>query len=231
VTGRLLADLVATEARPLRRDAELNLTRILAAARDVFAEHGYEASMEQIAGRAGVGVGTLYRRFPNKAELVSAVIEAASRRTEEIARSVLADCSAADGVFAFLRQCIAVPSCWRVIASSAPGTDDTTRTSLARIAPLVDTLLERAKAVGAIRSDVVFTDLAVVFMSVRAVADLCDPHVPSSSARYLELVLDGLRPGAPASTHRPLTVAELNAVLTGRPGPVARAVDRDGFPA
>jgi AcrR family transcriptional regulator len=228
VTGRLLDDRVSAEDRPLRRDAELNLTRILAAARDVFAEHGYEASMEQIAGRAGVGVGTLYRRFPNKAELVSAVIEAASRRTEEIARSVLADCPAADGVFAFLRQCIAVPSCWRLIASRAPWTDDTTSSSLARIAPLVDTLLDRAREAGAIRSDVVFTDLAVVLMSVRAVADLCDPQVPSSSARYLELVFDGLRPGAPAWTHGPMTVTELNAVLTGRPGPGA---DHDRSPA
>ena len=56
-------------------------------------------------------------------------------------------------------------------------------------------------------------------MSVRAVADLCDPHVPSTSARYLELVLDGLRPGPPAFTAPPMTVPELNAVLAGRPGP------------
>jgi AcrR family transcriptional regulator len=231
VTGRLLADQVETEVKPLRRDAELNLARILAAARDVFAEHGYEASMEQIATRAGVGVGTLYRRFPNKAELVSAVIEAASQRTEQIARSVLADCPPADGVFAFLRHCIAVPSCWRVIASRAPWTDDTTSSSLARISPLVDTLLERAKTAGAVRPDVVFTDLAVVLMSVRAVADLCDPHVPSSSARYLELVLDGLRPGGPAWTNRPMTVVELNTVLTGRPDPTAQESGRERSPA
>ena len=63
-------------AKPLRRDAELNLARILLAVRDLFAEHGYEASMEQIAARAEVG--TLYRRFPNKADLYAAVVDAAT---------------------------------------------------------------------------------------------------------------------------------------------------------
>ncbi|HEY5251304.1 MAG TPA: TetR/AcrR family transcriptional regulator [Acidimicrobiales bacterium] len=218
MTGHLLAGPVEAEGKPLRRDAELNLARILLAARDVFAEHGYEASMEQIAARAGVGVGTLYRRFPNKAELVSAVIEAASQRTEQIVEALLATSSPAEGVFEFLRQCIAVPSCWRVIASRAPWTDVTTSSSLARVAPIIDTLLDRAKAAGAIRPDVAFTDLAVVLMSVRAVADLCDPHVPSASTRYLELVFDGLRPGGPAWVHPPMTVTELNTVLTGRPG-------------
>lgn len=204
----------------LRRDAEINLARILVAARDVFAEHGYDASMEQIAGRAGVGIGTLYRRFPNKGELVAAVIEAAHERARQIAESVLSECSPADGVFDFVRRCIAAPSCWRVIAARAPWTDDatdgTTGDALSRIAPLVDTLLERAKQARTIRADVAFTDLAVVLMSVRAVADLCDPHAPASSARYLELVLDGLRPGGRAWANPPLTVAQLSTVLTGR---------------
>ncbi len=204
-----------TDTRPLRRDAELNLARILVAARDVFAEHGYDASMEQIAGRAGVGVGTLYRRFPNKGELVSAVIEAANERTRQIAESVLTESGPGDGVFEFLRRCIAAPSCWRVIASRAPETDDTTMSALLRIAPLVDTLIERSKEAGTIRPDVVFTDLAVILMSVRAVADLCDPRVPGCSARYLELVMDALRPGAPAWGTPAISVEQLGTVLTG----------------
>jgi AcrR family transcriptional regulator len=192
------------------------------AARDVFAEHGYDASMEQIAGRAGVGIGTLYRRFPNKGELVGAVIAAAHDRTQRIAESVLAESSPADGVFEFVRRCIAAPSCWRVIADRAPWTDDSTGSALARIAPLVDALLERAKHAGTIRADVEFTDLAVVLMSVRAVADLCDPHVPHSSARYLELVLDGLRPGGHPWANPPMTVAQLGTILTDRPSGAAR---------
>jgi AcrR family transcriptional regulator len=69
-------DVGPESAKPLRRDAELNLARILLAVRDLFAEHGYEASMEQIAARAEVG--TLYRRFPNKADLYAAVVDAAT---------------------------------------------------------------------------------------------------------------------------------------------------------
>ncbi len=209
--------------RPLRRDAECNLARILVAAGDVFAEQGYDASMEQIAGRAGVGIGTLYRRFPNKGELVGACIAAAHDRTQRIAASVLAESTPADGVFEFLRRCIAAPSCWRMIAARAPSTDNTTSSALSRIAPLVDTLLERAKHAGTIRADVEFTDLAVILLSVRAVADLCDPHVPHSSARYLELVLDGLRPGGRPWTNPPMAVAQMGAVLTARPPAATRS--------
>jgi AcrR family transcriptional regulator len=204
------------QAKPLRRDAERNLARILAAAGDVFAEEGYEASMEQIASRAGVGVGTLYRRFPSKAGLVSAVVEAANQRTVQIAERVLAESSGGEGVFDFLRQCIAAPSCWRVIASRAPGIGETPRSGVHRIAPLVDELLDRAQRAGTIRTDVVFSDLAVVLMSVRAVADLFDAFVPSSSARYLELVMDGLRPGPQPLTLPSMSTAQLATVLVGR---------------
>src|SRR5580658_3691940 len=110
----------ATGTKPLRRDAELNLARILLAARDVFAEHGYGASMEQIAARAEVGVGTLYRRFPNKADLFSAVIDAATDRTRQIAREVLREVAPADAVFEFVRRCVEAPSCWRAATSRRP---------------------------------------------------------------------------------------------------------------
>jgi AcrR family transcriptional regulator len=202
-------------SRPLRKDAELNLVRILAAATDVFAESGYEASMEHIAERAGVGVGTLYRRFPGKADLVAAVVEAANRRTEEIARDVLAGSTADEGVFEFLRRCVAAPSCWRVIASRAPGIGNAPRAGVSRIEPLVDELLTRAKAVGAVRDDVVFTDLAVALMSVRAVADLFDPYVPATSSRYLDVVLAGLRPNGEPLGNTPMTTAQLGRVLSG----------------
>ena len=94
--------------------------RILAAARDVFAEQGYDASMEAIATQADVGVGTLYRRFPNKADLFNAVVEKARRRNREIAEEVLTDVPPGDAVFEFVRRCIAVPSVWRATMSAPP---------------------------------------------------------------------------------------------------------------
>jgi len=202
--------------RPLRRDAEINLARILIAGRDVFAEHGYDATMEQIAGRAGVGIGTLYRRFPHKSDLVEAVIEDAGRRTLEIAESVVARCPPAEGIFTFLRRCIAAPSCWRMIASRLPVSDQTPGFALSHIAPVVEVLLDGARRAGTIRPDVAFTDVAVLLISVRAVADLCDPHVPDASARFLEMALDGLRPGGAPLAIAPMSVAQLSIILSGR---------------
>ena len=68
----------------------------------------------------------------------------------------------------------------------------------------------------AIRRDVVFSDLAVALMSVRAVADLFDPHLPATSARYLELVMDGLRPNGQRWANPSMTTGELGSVLLGR---------------
>lgn len=203
------------DARPLRRDAQQNLARILASASEVFAQRGYEASMEEIAERAEVGIGTLYRRFANKSDLVGAVVEAANARTEQIAESVLASCSPADGVFEFLRRCVAAPSCWRVIVSRAPGIGDAPRRGISRIAPLVELLLENGKLAGVIRQDVVFSDLAVALMAVRAVADLFDAHAPATSDRYLELVMAALRPSDHPWQNPPITTQQLSAVLSG----------------
>ena len=171
--------------------------------------------MEQIADRAGLGVGTLYRRFPSKSDLVGAVVLAATNRTRQIAEAVLAESSPAEGVFEFLRRCVATPSCWRMIASKAPGIGEIPRSGVFRIAPVVEELLQRARMANAIRPDVVFSDLAVALMSVRAVADLFDPHFPTTSARFLELVMDGLRPNGHRWANPSMTTGELGSVLLG----------------
>jgi AcrR family transcriptional regulator len=204
----------ADDVRPLRRDAEVNLSRILIAARDVFAEEGYEASMEAIAARAEVGVGTLYRRFPNKADLLDAVVEAAKERNRQIAREVLAEVPAEDAVFEFLRRCIAVPSCWRATIAAPPWRKR--RSGLEKTAPLLQQLLERSQAAGSIRPDVSVTDLVMTLMSVRAIADVCDTKSSKPSLRFLELVLDGLRPGHDPVAQPALTVAQLDKILKHR---------------
>jgi AcrR family transcriptional regulator len=202
------------EGRPLRRDAEVNLSRILVAARDVFAEEGFDASMESIAGRAEVGVGTLYRRFPNKADLLDAVVEAAKERNRQIAREVLAEVPAEDAVFEFLRRCIAVPSCWRATIAAPPWRRR--RSGLDQTAPLLQELLERSQGAGSVRPDVSVTDLVVTLMSVRSIADVCDTKSSKPSLRFLELVLDGLRPGREPVAQPALTVAQLDKILKYR---------------
>jgi AcrR family transcriptional regulator len=208
------ATATTLEQRPLRRDAEVNLGRILLAARDVFAEHGYEASMEEIALRADVGVGTLYRRFPNKADLLDAVVEAAQVRKRQIAEAVLADVAPADGVFEFVRRCIAVPSCWRATISAPPWR--TSGTGLGQTAPLLREILDRSQQAGSVRPDVEVADIVVVLMAVRSIADVCDSKSSKPSLRFLELLLDGLRPGHEAPSHGPLTIAQLDRILRHR---------------
>lgn len=207
-TGELLV-------RPLRSDARRNLERILDAATEVFAEHGYGATMEQVAERAALGVGTVYRRFPSKSALVRAIVESANERTRQIALDVLDEWDEADGVYEFLRRWVAAPSCWRVVSSRAPEIADAPAIGVARIAPIAERLIANARAEGTIREDVVFSDLAVAVMSLRAVADLFDPQAPGSSARHLELVMAGLRPGA-AWVNPPMTIADFGSALAGR---------------
>jgi AcrR family transcriptional regulator len=202
--------------RPLRRDAELNLGRILVAARDVFAEHGYEASMEQIAARAGVGVGTLYRRFPNKADLCAAVVDAATDRTRQIADEVLADVPPDEAVFEFVRRCVDAPSCWRAATARRPWSGGVADRALADLLPLIGRVLEASQGAGTVRPDLAPTDLVVTLMSVRAIGDVCDTDAPGASRRFLELALDGLRPGPRPPGHPPMSVGQLGRVLTER---------------
>jgi AcrR family transcriptional regulator len=206
--------VAAEEPRPLRRDAEVNLSRILAAARDVFAEQGYDASMEAIAVRAEVGIGTLYRRFPNKADLLNAVVEAARERNRRIAEEVLADVPPGEAVFEFVRRCIAAPSCWRAAISTAPWRSG--GTGLEQMAPLLGELIDRSRRAGTIRPDIEVSDLVVLLMSVRSIADICDAKSSKPSRRFLELLLDGLRPGHDPVACDPLTIAQLDRILRRR---------------
>jgi AcrR family transcriptional regulator len=201
--------------RPLRRDAEVNLGRILSAARDVFAEQGYDASMEVIATRADVGVGTLYRRFPTKADLFGAVARAARERVRHIAEDVLTNVTAGEATFEFVRRCVAVPSVWRATISPPPW-GSPHRTWLTHLAPLLDEIVKRSKDAGTLRADVEITDLVVLLKAVRVIADLCDTPGSNPSLRFLELTLDGLRPGAGALAQPPLSVGQLARRLDQR---------------
>jgi AcrR family transcriptional regulator len=210
-------DKVAHHAKPLRRDAELNLVRIMSAARDVFAESGYDGSMEQIAAKADVGVGTLYRRFPHKEDLFNAVTDQAKERTISIGEEVLADVVPADALFEFLRRCIAAPACWRVTTARPPWSESSGVNSvLKQITPTVDEVLHRSQDAGSVREDIVFSDVILALMSVRAVADLCGTKAPTASRRFLELVLDGLRPGSPSPVTPSMSRQQLSRVLTNQ---------------
>jgi AcrR family transcriptional regulator len=203
-----------TGLRPLRRDAELNLGRILVAARDVFAEHGYDASMEQVAARAEVGIGTLYRRFPNKADLFAAVVDAATDRNRQIAKDVLSEVAPGEAVFEFVRRCVDTPSCWRAATSRRPWSGGKADQALGSLMPLIGRILEASQRAGTVRPDIAPTDLVIVLMSVRGLGDLCDADAPCASRRFLELALDGLRHRHQKLAHPPMSMKQLGRVLT-----------------
>ena len=203
-----------TGTRTLRRDAEVNLTRILVAARDVFAEQGYDASMETIAERAEVGVGTLYRRFPTKADLFDAVVDAAKSVTGPSPRRCWprwrpqTQCSS---------SCAAAGRAQRLASH-----DRRTALALQGDGPRRAGAAARGDAVpqppaGTVRHDVEVTDSVVVLMSVRAIADVCDTGQANPSARFLELVLDGCARGNPTPAYgKALTVAQFDEILRQR---------------
>jgi AcrR family transcriptional regulator len=185
--------------RPLRRDAERNRRRIIAAAREVFRERGLSATLDDVARHAGVGVGTAYRRFANKDELLDALFADMIDTVEAIATEAAADPDPWRGFATSLEKVCEVQAFDRGLREVMLGTGRGPQRQaqmLTRIKPTVDLLITRAKEQGVLRPDVQPWDLPIIQLMVAAVTD----HTghPDLWRRYLHLLLDGLRaqPGA-----------------------------------
>jgi AcrR family transcriptional regulator len=220
---------MATVDRPLRRDAERNRRRILEAAREVFAERGLGASLDDIARHAEVGVGTVYRRFPDKQVLVEALFEESLTAIVQILESGLENEDAWDGLAtslerAFERQA-ADRGLMQVLFSDEHGGS---RVAVGRdhIAPLAERLLRRAQEQGAARADADPSDLKLINLMLGALVDATREIEPDVWRRYLAIVLDGLRTSRAAPTPlpaAPLILAEAEAAMRcWRPSPPGR---------
>ncbi len=209
----------APAERPLRRDAERNRLRILEAAHAAFAEGGLEVSMDDIARRAGVGVGTVYRRFPKRELLIEALFE---QRLEEIvvlAARMLEHDDPWDGIADFVESFTAIQVEDRgmrdLLLSTAHAERRVERTR-DRITPMVEELVRRAQASGALRPDVVGTDVALVHFMLGALGDYTREVQPEAWRRFVGLVLDGLRDRRDAPSPlagAPLDAEQLDAVM------------------
>ncbi|WP_301649779.1 TetR/AcrR family transcriptional regulator [Streptomyces arenae] len=178
----------------MRRDAERNRQRIIAAAHEVFREHGMRATLDDVAAHAGVGVGTVYRRFANKEALVDALVEDMIDRVEELAHEAAANPDAWQGLATSLEKVCEIQAFDRGLREVTLGTGRGPQRQeqvRARIAPTVDALIERAKEQGALRADAHPIDMPMIQLMVAAVTD----HTghPDLWRRYLHLLLDGLR--------------------------------------
>jgi AcrR family transcriptional regulator len=204
------------DQRPLRRDAQLNRERIIVAAREVFAARGLNASLDDVAHHAGVGVGTVYRRFPTKEALLEVALDERLEEHVRAAEAALAAPTGWDGLVGFLRRAAEMQAADRGLRDVVLGADFRARHKARardRIEPLIRELVERAHREGSLRPDVTVEDLALVLMMVSEVAHHSHTVRPDVYARYLELLIDGLRDSSGVGDlGQPLTRDEVEAL-------------------
>jgi AcrR family transcriptional regulator len=182
-------------SRPLRKDAARNRELLLAAARQVFAERGLDASLDDIAHHAGLGVGTAYRHFPNKLELARAIFAQAVDEIVDLAQRCAADDDAWQGIVAFLEGAAAAQTADRGLREVLSGVHDPEQIEQIndRLAQPLGELVERGKADGVLRPCVEATDIGVVVLMLCTVTDIAGDIAPELWRRYLGMLLAGLR--------------------------------------
>jgi AcrR family transcriptional regulator len=217
------AEPAADPVRPLRRDAEQNRQRILRAAAEVFTGRGLQASLDDVARHAGVGVGTVYRRFPDKESLVEALFEERLGQVAAIAGQALAEPDSWTGLTGFLEQACELLSSdhgLREILMFAAYGRDRVQAAKTRMQPLVTALVERAQRDGKVRADLRPTDILFIEFMLTSAAGYAEQVVPEVWRRYFVLLTDALRPARDGTTPLPvpaLTPDEMAVVMRSIP--------------
>ena len=182
--------------RRLRADAARNRAAIVAVARDVFAEHGLEAPLEAVAARAGVGIATLYRRFPTREKLVAAALVEKVAEYAEAARQALAASDPWAGFAGFIERICELQAGDRGLSDllSMTLSADEQVEELRRTAnDLLITVIDRAKAAGTLREDFVGEDLVLLLIATAAVMHVTRADAPDAWRRFVALALDAFR--------------------------------------
>ena len=180
----------------MRADAARNRGRILKAAQKAFAERGLDVPLEDVADRAGVGIATVYRRFPSREDLIAACFE---HRVEEYARAAEDALQAPDGWSGFrsyVERICAMQAADRGLKDVLTRTFPDARALEAHRArgyELSVRLIERAQAEGTLRADLVPQDLVLLLMANAGVVQGTGTAAPDAPPRFVALLLDGLR--------------------------------------
>lgn len=199
-----------------RRDTESIQAQVLAAAREVLGEAGPEASMERIAARAGVGVGTVYRRFPGKESLVEQLVTLVTEELVEAGDRELAD-DRGDGLDRFLREIgrsLADNHRWAGLL--LPGQTGTVHGTLA-VRTRIARLLENAQRRGTLSPEVELGDVMAMIWGMRGLIEACGDVAPDAWQRYLDLHLAALRAPLPLNIRPPISAAQLQQLPVCRP--------------
>ena len=199
------------EQRGGRRDAQRNHELLVEAAREVFAAQGVEASLEEIARRAGLGIGTLYRHFPSREALVEAIVERRIGELVAVAEEAAAEPDAWAALSQLLERTLELQAGDRVLKDVLlryrPGVSKLAG-AREELRALYEQVLERARRQGALRADFTFSDLALLFWSFAPLIDATAEVAPKAWRRHLRWLLDGLRAEAATRQAEPALADE-----------------------
>jgi AcrR family transcriptional regulator len=215
--------------RALRRDAQRNREAIMTAAREVFGEQGLDAPLEQIARRAGVGIGTLYRRFPTRIKLLDAILTSAVQAHIDAADEALAMTDPWEGFVHYLVRTGELQAADRgindMMSMRMPQAATAERLKVRMYEQLVR-VVRRAQQSGQLRADFAAEDLALVTWANTRIMEATAAVAPDAWRRHLGLLLDAFRaerahelpapPLTPRQVYR--AMVSLGTRCTGRPG-------------
>jgi AcrR family transcriptional regulator len=192
---------------PLRPDAARNRERVLSAARAVYTEHGAAFTMEDVAARAGVGVGTVYRRFATKEALIDAVARPFVERALRLAQDALRVDPPGDGLEVCLRTAAEFHAQHSMPIRRLWG-NGAGRPARDEIIPILVELLERAQRAGRVRADLTDKDVLMILWTVTGLIDDTGDGDPAVWRRHLNLLLDGMRADG---SNRPLSAWDVTS--------------------
>ena len=210
---------VATQAEPaLRADALRNRRRILEAAAEAFSEGGLDVGVAEIARRAGVGAGTLFRRFPTKEDLIFAIVEERTGELVEAGREALEEPDPALALRRFMLAGVEMhvrdQGFFDAVVSRL-NKETELRASRDQVVEIAGELLRRAQAAGTVRKDVAPADLPLLMCAAASATAPLHGELPDLWKRYAGLILDGLKPegASPLESVAP-SLADFDAALS-----------------
>lgn len=190
--------MTQVDIRPLRADAQRNREKVLDAARAVFSDQGRDAQIDDVARRAEVGVGTVYRHFPTKEALIAALMSDSFARIAHAAREALDvddPWDAFEGVLWFGAEIMAGDRAMSEVFAAEPGATMAELPVLAELQAAMGDVIRRAQAAGTLRSDLLLDDIPMLMCGIGA-ATRKEHTCFAPWRRHLRIVLDGLRASA-----------------------------------
>jgi AcrR family transcriptional regulator len=192
--------LPSSEARiavdtAMRADARRNRAAVIAAAKKLFADRGLDAQMPEVAKAAKVGVGTVYRHFPTKDDLIAALVAERFERLAEQAREGLDADDAWDGICEFIRFCAQIQADDRGLCEVMGSRQDVIDAAARDVGlpQLCDQLVERAQRAGQLRGDLEWQDIPMIACGLGRITQASVGPAAGRWPRLVEIILDGLR--------------------------------------